>query len=195
MATLAEWMERQRLAREKGEGMAVGPPVLIVAGGNKEVVIAKPNEPRRPRIWSTQVINLEQEDQEYLQERVRHLAVLQALVGDESPVIELVRSAQHPSQDICLGRAKLNDIVLEDTTISSIHATIEDTGATLMLVDRNSSNGSFVNRVKLTPNVPQPITSGDCIRLGRCIFYFLSRSRLIDLLKARWEQQQNPSAQ
>ena len=50
--------------------------------------------------------------------------------------------------------------------ISRMHATIRRTDNGLIVEDLASSNGSWINEVKLQPYIPTPLKSGDRLRLG-----------------------------
>ncbi len=186
MATVREWMERQRQALRAGKSLPPGPPVLLEAARNAEVLLPKPAAPRKKQVWSTQPFTLDAADaDQHKQERIDRMIALQPLVDEQAEVIEIVHQGQHPSSSICLGRAKRNDVVIEDETISSLHAAFEDTGAVLLLIDRGSSNGTFLNQQRLEVGTPEPLASGDCLRFGRRAFYFLSGERLLLFLELR----------
>lgn len=74
-------------------------------------------------------------------------------------------------QTIKIGRSTVNDVVLNDPTVSSHHAvlTVSDhTGSkSYRLKDLNSRNGTFVNGVKITSEVS--ITSTDSLKFGNYI--------------------------
>ena len=63
-----------------------------------------------------------------------------------------------------LGRNASNDIAINDSTVSSSHATITIENGLVFLTDNNSTNGSFVNNIKIQK---QQLTSGDTITLGQ----------------------------
>ncbi len=69
-----------------------------------------------------------------------------------------------------LGRGSHTDIPLEDSAASREHAEIEVTADGAMLKDLGSSNGTFVNEVKLTG--PRLLHDGDSIRIGRSTLSF-----------------------
>ena len=63
-----------------------------------------------------------------------------------------------------MGRSATNDLVLRDTNISSRHAHIERRGTNLMIVDDNSTNGTFLNGNRVTAAALIPggiLTIGD----------------------------------
>jgi pSer/pThr/pTyr-binding forkhead associated (FHA) protein len=55
--------------------------------------------------------------------------------------------------------------------VSRQHATITRTDDTFVLEDLGSTNGTWLNEVKLTPNKPTTFQSGDLIRLGQLGLY------------------------
>jgi putative serine protease PepD len=69
-----------------------------------------------------------------------------------------------------LGRGSHTDILLEDSAASREHAEIEVTAGGVVLNDLGSSNGTFVNEVKLAG--PRLLHDGDSIRIGRSTLTF-----------------------
>ncbi len=69
-----------------------------------------------------------------------------------------------------LGRGSHADIPLEDSAASREHAEIEVTVDGAVLKDLGSSNGTFVNEVKLAG--PRLLHDGDVIRIGRSTLSF-----------------------
>lgn len=67
---------------------------------------------------------------------------------------------------ITLGRAENNDIVIAHERISSFHAHFREDGARLMLADSNSTNGTEVNGIRLTPHSAVEVRPNDLIRFG-----------------------------
>lgn len=71
---------------------------------------------------------------------------------------------------ISVGRSGDNYLPLKhfpDTdTVSGRHAMIIRWGTRYSITDLGSTNGTFVNGVRLTPRVPHPLKPGDRIRLG-----------------------------
>ena len=69
-----------------------------------------------------------------------------------------------------IGR-KDTTLVLNDVSVSRSHAQIslDPASGGFVFTDLNSSNGSFVNGVKVIPNQPVVIQSGTRIRVGNTI--------------------------
>jgi len=83
--------------------------------------------------------------------------VLRDAYGHEYPVTGSITIGRDP------GRA----IVLADTLASRLHATVWDQAGTLYVRDDNSSNGTYVNQVRIQQS---PLRLGDQIRIGDSIF-------------------------
>jgi pSer/pThr/pTyr-binding forkhead associated (FHA) protein len=70
-----------------------------------------------------------------------------------------------------LGRGDV-EIVLEDPFASSQHARLEPQGGVTVIEDLGSTNGTYLNEELLRG--PQPLHSGDRIRIGDSVFTFTS---------------------
>jgi len=71
---------------------------------------------------------------------------------------------RYPLEDeITIGRSPGNLIVLQEAKVSRRHAVIRRSGSEFMLVDNNSSNGTYVND---EPVKDQVLNSGDKIKIG-----------------------------
>lgn len=68
-----------------------------------------------------------------------------------------------------IGRNKDNDIVLDEPTVSAVHARIVSEKNAWRVINLLSSNGTFVNGKKITQH---PLSHGDRIRFGEVAFYF-----------------------
>ena len=68
---------------------------------------------------------------------------------------------------IVIGRGDGCEIRLPDPSVSHRHASIRQRGSDYVVVDEGSSNGTFVGPVRLSPQAPRVIRSGDLIRVGR----------------------------
>ena len=87
------------------------------------------------------------------------------LVVLASPALEPGTERELDSSAVTLGRAAENDLVLDSDEFASVqHARIEPRRDGVWLEDLESTNGTFVNGMKLTR--PQKLTPGDVIRVG-----------------------------
>lgn len=70
---------------------------------------------------------------------------------------------------VVLGRGEGCDLRLVDRSVSSRHASLRQRGRDWVLVDEGSTNGTRLGRRRLSPHAPEPLRSGDRIRLGRVV--------------------------
>jgi pSer/pThr/pTyr-binding forkhead associated (FHA) protein len=79
-----------------------------------------------------------------------------------------------PDKAISIGRAAINQIVIDDLLVSRVHCrlTFGPTGPTL--TDRESANGTLVNGRTVTETV---LANGDAIQVGQQIFVVFAGTR------------------
>jgi hypothetical protein len=83
-------------------------------------------------------------------------------------VIPLVKAPSSPYSDrISIGRARNCDVVLRDGSVSKLHAHVrkEDDGS-FVLIDLGSHNGTKIHDVRVSPNQPAKVRSGDVVTIG-----------------------------
>jgi pSer/pThr/pTyr-binding forkhead associated (FHA) protein len=72
-----------------------------------------------------------------------------------------------------IGRDAGNPIALPgDTNASRKHATVQFTGGQATVTDNGSSNGTFVNGVRIAAQAPHPLRVGDEVQIGMTRFRF-----------------------
>ncbi len=87
----------------------------------------------------------------------------------------VVRSGDHPiplkisldAPRIVIGRGEGCEIRLPDPSVSHRHASIRQRGSDYVVVDEGSTNGTFVGPVRLSPQAPRLLQSGELLRIGR----------------------------
>src|SRR5687767_8377768 len=87
----------------------------------------------------------------------------------------VVRSGDHPiplkisldAPRIVIGRGEGCEIRLPDPSVSHRHASIRQRGSDYVVVDEGSTNGTFVGPVRLSPQAPRVVRSGELLRVGR----------------------------
>ncbi len=82
----------------------------------------------------------------------------EVVVGREDPISEVF-----PDLD-------LTGFGAMEKGVSRKHAVIHRSGADYTVEDMGSTNGTYVNRKKVQPNVPQAIKPGDELRFGKLAF-------------------------
>jgi pSer/pThr/pTyr-binding forkhead associated (FHA) protein len=68
---------------------------------------------------------------------------------------------------IVLGRGDGCEVLLPDPSVSHRHASIRQRGTDYVVIDEGSTNGTFVGPVRLSPQAPRMLRSGELLRLGR----------------------------
>jgi pSer/pThr/pTyr-binding forkhead associated (FHA) protein len=80
---------------------------------------------------------------------------------------ETERSITVDGPRIFVGRAETCELRLPDYSVSPKHASFRQRGSDYLIVDEGSTNGTFVGPVRLAPQAPRVVRSGDRIRFGR----------------------------
>ena len=89
--------------------------------------------------------------------------------------LELGKKFNLNRPQIIIGRSSKADIQIDQEAVSRNHCKIINTGNAIMLRDMGSTNGTYVNDEMIDEYV---LRDGDFIKVGRCIFKFLSGSNI-----------------
>ncbi len=73
-----------------------------------------------------------------------------------------------------IGRSPENQLVLDDSEVSSFHAEIIPQGQDYVIIDLASRNGTFINGERLQARTPRQLDIGDTIRFGETVFYYMA---------------------
>ncbi len=76
---------------------------------------------------------------------------------------------------IIIGRSSKADIQIDQESVSRNHCKIINTGKAILLRDMGSTNGTYINDELIDEYV---LKDGDFIKVGRCIFKFLSGNNI-----------------
>lgn len=71
-----------------------------------------------------------------------------------------------PSPVVHIGSGSQNDVVIPDDSVSKAHAQLEFVDGSWRITDLESTNGTFVEGVRLAPHVPTPLFYGHSVRFG-----------------------------
>lgn len=71
-----------------------------------------------------------------------------------------------------IGRAAGNDVVIPDDSVSATHARLEFEAGAWRITDLESTNGTYVEGVRLAPEVPTPLAYGASVRFGGVPLHF-----------------------
>lgn len=92
---------------------------------------------------------------------------LVVIVVESAPAPAPLELAFDADEEIAIGRDPRNQVQLPDASVSLRHALIRRGPTGHVIVDRNSTNGTFVNSARLAPGVDRPLGEGDRIQIGR----------------------------
>jgi hypothetical protein len=111
--------------------------------------------------------------EEYLEKTVtlRERPVLVVTRGSKPGQVVLLSLAASTS----IGRAKANDIVLDDLAVSSQHCRIRPEDGLFVLHDLKSTNGTFLNERRV---MRQPLAEGDVVKVGETTLQFRLEQRM-----------------
>jgi ABC transport system ATP-binding/permease protein len=84
----------------------------------------------------------------------------------ESPATEEKQLDLKGNKELTIGRAQSCDVPLSHPAVSLLHARITGAGNARALEDLGSTNGTFVNGLRLRPGELHPLQRGDVIRIG-----------------------------
>lgn len=95
-------------------------------------------------------------------------------VADDSPKLVVVKSMNLPEghelvitkDRVTIGRSPDNDLIIPDSPVSRLHATIEKSGSSWRIIDEDSNYGTFVNGARATKQGPLGLSKGAEIQLG-----------------------------
>jgi len=103
------------------------------------------------------------------------------LLNDRSPSIERFLEITRPRSMekliwFTVGRRSACDVFLNDFTVSKLHAKIRYDGklTTYHLEDCNSSNGTFINGIRVEPGQLVPLQNSDVVGFGRLDLTYLT---------------------
>jgi predicted component of type VI protein secretion system len=71
-----------------------------------------------------------------------------------------------------IGRAAGNDVVIPDDSVSASHALLEFERDAWRITDLESTNGTYVEGIRLAPQVPTPLGYGSSVRFGGIPLHF-----------------------
>ncbi len=125
---------------------------------------------KMPRMEASQEV-IEEEEQlgrTMYMENVKVTEEMEALYSESGQLLTKI-----DSQTMILGKKKEeSDYVIEDASVSRMHARITRDKEGIYLEDLNSTNGTFKNGLRLQPYEKRRLDKGDEIKLGKTILFF-----------------------
>ena len=94
-------------------------------------------------------------------------------MASQTPQVEVIRSGAYQKSIaldqsyLTIGRAPDNGLCLsDDLSVSRYHAQIAQTANEYVITDVGSSDGTYINGQRLSPQVPQRLNNGDVVKMG-----------------------------
>lgn len=143
-------------------------PALLVEpfGGERGGAVDTPSRPFTASCGVPRVMESTTEVMGAL-EAARHMARMSEAVHPDARLEWLKKSERNPfGALITVGRARNNDVVIEHPTVSKLHVIFTRVSGGWQVSDEGSSNGTFLNGVKLTAREKRPVSDGDSLRFG-----------------------------
>lgn len=88
------------------------------------------------------------------------------------------------STNVRVGRSPDNQLLVNDSGVSWVHAEIFRQGNDYFIVDLGSSNGTFLNGERLQPRTPRRLNAGDTIRFGATMFNYIPEYQATKLVNS-----------
>lgn len=77
--------------------------------------------------------------------------------------------AFQPNERISIGRDAKSLVQLPEASVSLLHAWLSPSEGGYVLIDENSTNGTFLNAVRVLPGTAKPLADGDRVQVGRAL--------------------------
>lgn len=87
---------------------------------------------------------------------------------------QVIKDYPFPKGSVTIGRRKENTIVFTNPEVSSSHARIDKVGTDFILTDLQSTNGTFVNNLKV---LSHRLSHGDRISIGKNVLLFIGTEK------------------
>ena len=87
---------------------------------------------------------------------------------------QVIKDYPFPRGSVTIGRRKENTIVFTNPEVSSSHARIDKVGTDYILTDLQSTNGTFVNNLKV---LSHRLSHGDRISIGKNVLLFIGTEK------------------
>ncbi|GIW21214.1 MAG: hypothetical protein KatS3mg068_0221 [Candidatus Sericytochromatia bacterium] len=101
-----------------------------------------------------------------------------------SLIFPVIKRNKNPFlKKITIGRSSLQDISIQDMTVSKFHAYFYNDENKYYLVDNNSTNGTFVNNVRIEPDKSILINDKDIMMFSTLKFIFYLPETAYEIFK------------
>ncbi|MDQ3088999.1 MAG: FHA domain-containing protein [Acidobacteriota bacterium] len=112
----------------------------------------------------------------------KEIFIAEFKINDQPKRIELAFSER---ERLSVGRTKENNLVIDDQSISKIHAALVlNSDRQLMVADTGSTNGTFINGQRIAYGRAFPIKNGDKINFGTVLVTFEHIPKIVEEVAA-----------
>ena len=87
---------------------------------------------------------------------------------------QVIKEVPFIKDSVTIGRQGENTIVIDNLAVSGYHARIDKTGSDYVLTDLQSTNGTFINELKVTAH---KLSHGDNIVIGKHVILFVASEK------------------
>jgi hypothetical protein len=108
----------------------------------------------------------------------------EAALSEGMAVAIALEPTARDAREITLGRGPSCDLEIDEGTISQLHLVFVRDGEEWSVRDVGSTNGSWLEGVRLEPNQPVPLKEGARLQAAQVLFTFASSSGLWRRLEA-----------
>ena len=116
--------------------------------------------------------------------------VVLAAGADRYRVFALIKQVGNPwPERVSIGRARNNDVVLPDNSVSKLHAHYtQDKEGRMFIIDAGSRNGTVVNGRRLASNERAPVKIEDTIIIGILQLVLVTSGMVYDLVYSQLDK-------
>jgi hypothetical protein len=150
------------------------------AHGYPFLMLQMPETTAKPDEWSFQTRTV-------VSPRAGQGRALLAAGAERYRVFALIKQASNPwPERISLGRARNNDVVLPDNSVSKLHAHYtKDKDDRMFIIDAGSRNGTVVNGKRLASNERAEVKFEDTIIIGVLQLVLVTSGMVYDLVHSQ----------
>lgn len=171
---------RHLLALGRDEFLATAAPAVLVRYRAHQ-------PPAGPAGLAALTMTIDEDLGQRVDARSRH-----GTVTPEPAVMELFPLTKKPGASfrdrLMIGRSVNNDVMIDDHSVSRLHAYIRDAGG-WVVADAGSKNGSWLDGAVLEPRREQPMRPGSILRFGDIRLRFYPSADLFDLMRGNHGRQ------
>ncbi|XP_038902005.1 zeaxanthin epoxidase, chloroplastic [Benincasa hispida] len=109
--------------------------------------------------------------------------------------VEMPDAFEIVSNEVTVGRLPDKaDIVIPVATVSALHARIKNQEDRLLVIDLDSTNGTFIDDKRLNPGVVAAVSSGNCITFGdiHLAMFQVSKLKTVEAATKIQEESEEP---